>query len=402
MLREGPGNHEIDTTNEIMGILWLMPNYKAYSESWMTAMVDALQSRIAAIGSRHCASESYWGDIPVLDIGYEGNLLIRGLRRLRGSRVDKRGGVGYKKLRRLAGSTEVTTIVIHYCDFAVELSEILAAAGKPIWIFCHGIDVTWDMRRWTLAESPYHPEKYTENVRRLAEIAMFIANSERTAERLREVGVPKNRIAVRHLGVKIDPRGRKKSKVDGPVKIISVGRMVDFKGFDRTIRAYEMLAEKVVDAELHLVGDGYMGPFCRMLAMNSKFHDKIEFHGVVSNSAVRRLLKESDIFTMHSQKGPISNQEEAFGVAFLEAMAEGLPVVAGRSGGVPEIVLNGETGMLFPPGDTDAHAESLEYLCRDVETRQRMGRVGFERASKLFRFEDAIQKVCSLLGSGVG
>jgi glycosyltransferase involved in cell wall biosynthesis len=257
------------------------------------------------------------------------------------------------------------------------------------------------MRRWTLTESPYHPENYTERVRRLAEIAMFIANSERTAERLREVGVAENRIAVRHLGVKVDKEVRKRSKSGGPVKIISVGRMVDFKGFDQTIRAYEKLCDKGVGAELHLVGDGYMGPFCRMLALNSKFHDKIVFHGVVSSPTVRRLLSESDIFTMHSQKGPITNQEEAFGVAFLEAMAEGLPVVTGRSGGIPETVVNKETGLLFPPGDIEAHAEALEYLCRDYEMRWRMGRVGFERVSKHFRFEDTIGKVCSLFDHGV-
>ncbi|MCH8923254.1 MAG: glycosyltransferase, partial [Planctomycetes bacterium] len=68
-----------------------------------------------------------------------------------------------------------------------------------------------------------------------------------------------------------------------------------------------------------------------------------------------RLRAEADIFTAHNCTGPITRQEEAFGVSIVEAMAAGLPVVSGRSGSLPEIVEDRVDGILVEPGDREAH-----------------------------------------------
>ena len=90
---------------------------------------------------------------------------------------------------------------------------------------------------------------------------------------------------------------------------------------------------------------------------------------------------------MHSKKGDASGQEEAFGVAFLDAMAAGLPVVTGRSGGIAEIVEHEKTGFLFRPGDVHGHADYLRQLVEDRSLSHRMGIAGWERVNAHFTQE---------------
>jgi glycosyltransferase involved in cell wall biosynthesis len=95
---------------------------------------------------------------------------------------------------------------------------------------------------------------------------------------------------------------------------------------------------------------------------------------------MRRLLGACDIFTMPSF-------EEPFGLVFAEAMAMSKPVVALSSGGALEVVADGETGLLSPPGDAVALADNISLLLGDPALRDRMGRAGRERVERLFRPE---------------
>jgi type III pantothenate kinase len=79
--------------------------------------------------------------------------------------------------------------------------------------------------------------------------------------------------------------------------------------------------------------------------------------------------------------------EEPFGLVFAEAMAMGKPVVALASGGALEVVADGETGLLSPPGDAAALAANISLLLADPERRDRMGRAGRDRVERLFRPE---------------
>ena len=80
---------------------------------------------------------------------------------------------------------------------------------------------------------------------------------------------------------------------------------------------------------------------------------------------------------------------ESFGIACLEAMAFGLPVVATRVGGLPEVIEDGVTGLLVPPGDADALAQAMIRLLSDADLRRRMGQAGRERVLKEFTTERA-------------
>jgi len=127
---------------------------------------------------------------------------------------------------------------------------------------------------------------------------------------------------------------------------------------------------KSMNWRLRVVGDGPAR--ASVEAALAPISDRIEWTGAVPSDDVPSLLRTGDIFVW-----PAIN--EAYGMALLEAHAAGLPVIAGRTGGVADIVRDGETGRLVPVGDPDAFAQAVADLLADAPTRRRMGQAARER-----------------------
>ena len=151
-----------------------------------------------------------------------------------------------------------------------------------------------------------------------------------------------------------------------PPTIVSVGRLVLPKSFwilGKALRALEPGSFRAL-----VVGDGPQETFLRGI-------EGVELLG--ERGDVPALLARSDVFAL-------STLSEGMPISVLEAMAAGLPVVATAVGGIPEIVVDGETGLLVPPQDDQALAAALRRLLADRELRHRMGAAGRARAERLF------------------
>jgi glycosyltransferase involved in cell wall biosynthesis len=257
----------------------------------------------------------------------------------------------------------------------------------------------FDMRELDGSERRVHDHSYRERIVQLSRRATLIANSEFSRSRLIEAGVPADRIVLHYLGVQLQSKPEPmSSRVQRPV-ILYVGRFVDCKGPDLTIEAFNLLRKVGTDAQLVMIGDGPERERCLALAKDSPFATDIELPGVEPHEAVSRRLKTAAVFSMHSMKGKVSGQEEAFGVAFLDAMAAGLPVVTGKSGGIPEIVVHEKTGLLFEPGDVSGHAEYLKLLLDDQELACTMGSNGWERVNALFTQDQSDASLRAILNN---
>ena len=182
------------------------------------------------------------------------------------------------------------------------------------------------------------------------------------------------------------------------LKFLFIGRLIDVKGPDLTIAAFERACEMGLNGELILAGDGNLRSVCEKLAKESAYSGRIKILGSVSALDGERLRNEADVFTAHSRKGPDSLQEEAFGVAFVEAMAAGLPVVTGASGSLPEIVRNRIDGILFNPGDIEAHARSLFEIAGNSSMRISMGSSAALRAKENYSIEQENRGLIKILG----
>ena len=339
------------------------------SHRWMRSMLTGLGDRLAAVAAPEPAPVWLPGGVTHTDLttDFAGDP---------GSPGDPVRGL----LEEAAGDPAVGPTLFHFLNKALPYAGVWEAAGKPLFVHVHGYDVTWDMRPHDANRPPTHPADYIERVLAAPPCLRFVANSEETRGRLLKIGVSDSRIVVKPLGVPIGARPAPKP-AGGPVKFLFVGRLVDCKGPDLTVEAFADAVGQGLDGELTVAGAGPLAVTCRLIAERRGVADRVRFPGSVDITTSLKLWAGADVFTAHSRRGPLSNQTEAYGVVFAEALAAGLPVVTGRSGGVPEVVAEG-TGVLFEPGDVAAHAAALLKLGTDRELRLDMAAAAWRHAKK--------------------
>lgn len=281
-----------------------------------------------------------------------------------------------------------TRVLVHYVTMAACIRNAIHSSQNEVFVHCHGFDVTWQQRSEWFPWLSVHSSGYVAQVRRLAERVRFIANSQVTATKLSDIGIPDDRIVVKYIGVPVsaDVPPERETSADG-LTLLYLGRLTDFKGPVETIRAFALARKNGFRGRLIIAGGGVQRAACEREIRREGQGDSIQLLGPVSETKARDLLRTADVFTAHNQRSACTGQEEAYGVSVVEAMSAGIPVVTGRSGGVCETVVDGETGILFAPGDITAHADALLLLSRDAGLRQRMGLSGYRRASELFSLE---------------
>lgn len=168
----------------------------------------------------------------------------------------------------------------------------------------------------------------------------------------------------------------------GPPTLIHVSNFRAVKRIDDLVSIFERVA-RATDARLVLVGDGpELGPAERRLRALG-LRDRVVLHG--HRHEVADLLAQADVFVLPSS-------QESFGVAALEAMACGLPVVASAVGGLPEVIDHGETGLLAPVGDVDAFAAAILDLIAHPERARGMGAAAREVARARFSMDAALDR----------
>jgi len=165
-----------------------------------------------------------------------------------------------------------------------------------------------------------------------------------------------------------------------PPMLLSVANLVPRKGIDLILEALAKLAEQGLDFRYHVVGRGPEGPHLRARARQLGLQERVVFEDArLDDRELALRYAACDVFVLLSRTLEQPPAVEGFGLVYAEAQAVGRPVVGGRSGGVPEVVKDGETGFLVNPELPDAVdrvAERLAELLVDPELRQRMGQAG--------------------------
>jgi D-inositol-3-phosphate glycosyltransferase len=201
-----------------------------------------------------------------------------------------------------------------------------------------------------------------------------------------------------------DPALRTSLSPDGAPLLLYVGRLVTFKGLDHLLGAVALLSRDsgvraqgaavgngagvhVLPPRLVLAGDGPHRAALERRARDLGIAGRVAFAGAQPNAELPRYHAVSDALVLPS------TDHETFGIAACEAMACARPVVGARTGGIPEVVRDGETGLLVPPADAWALAAALARLLADERLRQRMGAAGRERALAEFTWERVADRV---------
>ena len=163
--------------------------------------------------------------------------------------------------------------------------------------------------------------------------------------------------------------------------VTMIGSLTPRKGLADLLHAASLVKDGFPSAHFLLVGRGEQRRKLQTMVRTLDIEDTVHFLGFRRD--VRRILSGSDLLVLPSRW-------EGFGLVLLEAMNEGLPVVGTRRGAIPEVVRDGETGLLVPPGDPDSLATALSRLLGDPERAVEMGRAGRSRLRREFDLDRAV------------
>jgi rhamnosyl/mannosyltransferase len=260
---------------------------------------------------------------------------------------------------------------------------VLASAYRGPLVVTYHSDVV--RQQWRAA--PFHPVLLA-TLRRAQAIIATSETYARTSPILRRFassctvvpyGIPLDRFACP------DPRAvRQLRERFGPRVVLAIGRLVYYKGYDVLIEAMPH-----VEAHLVLVGDGPLLSSLEAQAARLGVTHKVTFAGEIANDALGPYYHAADVFAL-----PSVARSEAFGIVQLEALACGVPVVnTSLPSGVPEVSLDGVTGVTVPPRDARALAAALSRLLDDPQLRANYAVAGRARVARHFTNELMGQRV---------
>jgi len=237
---------------------------------------------------------------------------------------------------------------------------------------------------------PYVQYVHAKEVREVPALARFamrhasavIAVSSYSAQLASEAGAAPALVHVIHNGVDL-PSGERGQRSSVPA-LITVSRLEDrYKGHDVLLRALPAIRRQIPDVRWTVVGEGTLRPELERMAGELGVADCVEFVGAVSDSERDALLDRAWVFAMLSREPAGGQAGEGFGIAYLEAGARGLPVIAGRVQGVRDAVADEVTGLLVDPTDVGAVTAAVVRLLGDRGLARRLGEGGLARAREL-------------------
>ena len=181
-----------------------------------------------------------------------------------------------------------------------------------------------------------------------------------------------------------------------PPLIIAVGRLIPKKGFGDLIRACALLAERGKSFRCEIIGEGPLENELRRQIDELCLQNNVVLTGAKPQTQLRRRLAAANVFVLPSVIDPDGGMDN-LPTVIMEAMATGLPVVSTNIGGIPEMIIENETGFLVQPGDAAAMADAIETVINDRSSAARLGHSGYERARALFSIEKNVRELCALL-----
>lgn len=268
----------------------------------------------------------------------------------------------------------------------------------PYVILCHGNDL-----RYCLGMN------VDGMVARLLvrDATLMLANSRFTAERIRRQASYGRPIEVLNPGV--DPRHfhpkvstaevRQKYNLDRGQTLLTVGRLVERKNIEGMLCALPQVVEQIPNLLYLIVGDGEEREQLETLSEQLGLGPYVRFLGHVEGDLLPALYCASDLFVMASFEQKNGQDYEGFGIVFSEANACGLPVIGGRSGGMTDAVVDGETGLLVDPQNTDEIAAAIVRLLTDRDLACRLGENGRRRVVQELTWEKVTARLVEYFAS---
>jgi len=364
-----------------MNIALLSPNQNAYSETFIQAHKNLLKGKV------------YFYYSGILPTQLEGGALINS-RRLRILDVIK----GHFSLNRFSlpeiallnsfKKNKIDLVLAEYGETASKILKLCKALNLPLIVHFHGYDA-----------SVSEIIKNNNNYKEVFETASYVVVvSKKMYQDLLNLGCPEQKLVYNVYGPK-DEFFEVQPNFSKP-QFIAIGRFVDKKAPYNLILSFLKVIEKFPEATLIMAGDGQLLDTCKNLVKYHQQEANVSFVGVISPEKYREYLKESLAFVQHSVTAE-NGDSEGTPVGVLEASAAGLPIISTKHAGIPDVIINGETGLLVEEHDVNGMAENIIKLLENPEMAKKMGAKGKINIEENFTLKRHIKVLDDLIEKAI-
>jgi colanic acid/amylovoran biosynthesis glycosyltransferase len=247
------------------------------------------------------------------------------------------------------------------------------------------------------ANDIFAPRNFEIGLDKLVDTARVIVTVSDYAKKFLQERFPERADRIRRIynGLNLAEFGRADFSSTPPL-ILAVGRLITKKGFADLIHACGLIAEHGKSFRCEIIGEGPLENELRHQIEQLDLESRVALSGAKPQREVRQRLAAANVFVLPSVVDPDGGMDN-LPTVIMEAMATGLPVVSTEIGGIPEMVIENETGFLVQPGDAAGLADAIEKVIDDRLLAQRLGQAGYERAQKLFSIEKNVRELYALL-----
>lgn len=291
---------------------------------------------------------------------------------------------------------EACLLQAHFGFTGVAILGVKARTRLPLITTFYGADVS--IRQWLQAYE-----------RLFDQGDLFLVEGNVMRQSLLELGCPQEKVVLQRLGVPLDKFRFKQRRLDrsGRVRILIAATFRQKKGIPDALRAIERLVERYPTLEVTLIGDsgGKQGDAEekeKILARLERLRDTVNWVGVRSYAEYQAALYNHHIFLSPSVTGDDGDSEGGAPVSLIEAQATGMPIVSTRHADIPEIVVEGKSGLLSPEKDLDALTQNLERLVAEPDSWGVMGSAGRAHVEKNHSIVTQVAKLERIYGGLLG
>jgi colanic acid/amylovoran biosynthesis glycosyltransferase len=348
------------------------------SETFIRSHAERLPGVTLLYGALpHMDGRCLWSDSLIKQIYSKGKALLLG----------QNGGYDVTaNYLRAFHQLKTTAVLAEYGLAGVLVMEACRQAHIPLFVHFHGYD----------ASVTSVLEKQRENYQILFRLcAGIIVPSHAMKKQLVSLGAPVAKIFCNPYGVDcnlFEPADVSYS----PQTFLAVGRFVEKKGPHLTILAFAKLLEDVTGARLRMIGDGpLLGP-CQDLVHGLGIRESVTFLGAQGHDRVRAEMQQARTFVQHSVQA-LSGDSEGTPVSIIEAGASALPVVSTRHAGIPDVIVEEESGFLVDERDVAGMANHMRRLALDVDLASTLGAAARRRIEGHFSLDKSIQRLWTII-----
>jgi phosphatidylinositol alpha-1,6-mannosyltransferase len=266
----------------------------------------------------------------------------------------------------------------------------------PYIFYAHGMDILLPqkfMRKKTILKKI------------IKEAKAIVANSYFTKDELIKLGATPEKVKVIYPCPNLDAEQpselkleqiKEKYNLNGKKVLLTIGRLVERKGHDMVIKSLPSIIKVVPNLVYLIVGSGPYKEKLEKLVNQYSLRDYVIFTGAARQDDLAGLFQTADVFIMPARR--LSNGDvEGFGIVYLEANLFGTPVIGGRSGGVPEAIIDGKTGILVKPESLEEISQAAIKLLTNQPYAERLGMQGMQRVIEEFDWKVQTEKIKELL-----